>query len=1118
LTHECTINIFQANLWSLSAWIILFIFIDGLAFLCFSSAVLALTPHVKPGIYRRLDWKFVHIWFRLWLFNNWMSYPLATTLFANMMYRSAGARISLDCRKTKPGWWWGLPEMVTIEDECFSGDGACFGYPQIVRGFVIVERTTIKKRCLIGNGAVVEPGTTLPEKSTVGVNSIAPRNAPGGCAWLGSPPVGVPGMQSCAQGSWPWPSGAIHMQKWFFDVLMLVCLVLATIPVMLLCPVLVVRLGLTSHGTINIQSSASIFAPVLLFVSTTAFTTALTLLICVVMFPERLAMAWRRDETKVAPYWSSFCIRWDTSHLLLYGLQVIDHCFTGTEVQNVILRLMGARIGKNAIITQIPLVNDPEFVEIGDDCVVEDEAWLRSHTFEKFQLNLGRIKIEPRCSISSGSAVMALARIDKDSELMPGTVAVRGQELVGEGKVYVGMPARLASHKNFHKRFQSLPVSSAQKCGSHPDASVAVTNQNQQLPSAHLDCADGIDTINNTNHQETRGARAVHRILEFMAEKLPQRPAVEDAVGVITTYAELNGLANRLARYLINWRRKNNGKGLEGAVIALRFERGDVIPYASMAAVMKAGGAFCFIEPCWPADHAYFILQNSGAIACLVHQSPRSRSMYEPWPEQLTNQGIDAQQDFINLSDILGTLPQESSNLRLPVADGDLCYIMYTSGTTGRPKGVCVDHAPLWNLIMQERKLWHCCKPTDRVLQHGSFAFDMSLEEIWTLGFASGTCLVVATDPMVRAGPDFVEWLHKKRVSVAITVPTVLASILTASTDDSSSKVELDVHWLGVTGEACPKRLVDAFLTKTVQVGSGSRQMWNAYGPTEAVCSCTSGQLHVGETVTIGKAIPTYLCDITRHPETLDVPKEGSDGPGELLVGGPSLARGYLGLPKLTEEKFIMHDVLGRVYRTGDVVVRNAAGDLECLGRRDTQVKVRGQRIELEGLEACLGEAPFIDSCAFFVEGEIMQAVIVPTSSQDAEGLLGKVRDFLRDRVIPGALPQRVHMLDKMPFTSTGKLDRSKIQNWLHGKTAADQESSAQPSPPEDKFQNRPPENEESSAQSNTSYTDTWNIEPLDFEQQKKLEGVSMSDLIKSLNVLSAEIKGMHRMELCAPY
>jgi acyl-coenzyme A synthetase/AMP-(fatty) acid ligase len=256
-----------------------------------------------------------------------------------------------------------------------------------------------------------------------------------------------------------------------------------------------------------------------------------------------------------------------------------------------------------------------------------------------------------------------------------------------------------------------------------------------------------------------------------------------------------------------------------------------------------------------------------------------------------------------------------------------------------------------------------------------------------------------------------------------------------------------------VTGEPCPMPLVTEW-------SRPSRPLWNLYGPTESTCSCTYGKLLPGQPVDIGVPIPSYACEIV-DPDTLRPVSSDSAGggmAGELIVCGVSVVRGYLNRPEKTAAQFVQLPDGRRAYRTGDRARRTERGTIELLGRFDAQVKIRGQRVELEGLEAVLASAPFVWQCLFSLDKAtgLLHAVVVPQhvaacdddNAEPADGgggaepqatialTLGKIREHMQGRVPPYCQPQCLHVWDiaaggGFPTTSSGKCDRTAVNLWL---------------------------------------------------------------------------------------
>lgn len=341
-----------------------------------------------------------------------------------------------------------------------------------------------------------------------------------------------------------------------------------------------------------------------------------------------------------------------------------------------------------------------------------------------------------------------------------------------------------------------------------------------------------------------------------------------------------------------------------------------------------------------------------------------------------------------------------------------LAYAIYTSGTTGKPKGVLVEHRGAVNLIAQGVERFGL-RPGDRCAQGSSPAYDSSVEETW-LALASGATVVPLDDETVRLGPDLVAWLRRERVSVFCPPPTLLRAM-----DVRSPRAELpDLRLCYVGGEALPQDLADLW----------GAELWleNGYGPTECTVTVTRGRVHPCRPVTIGQPVPPHVAWILGEDG-----RPAPDGAaGELCIAGPGLARGYLGLPELTEQRFPTLPEIGRVYRTGDLVTRGPDGELSYHGRIDAQVKVRGYRIELEAIESALARCEGVREVACTAQDEggekALAAHVVaadPSRPPDVDALAAAVRASLPDYMTP----RRFAFAATLPRTVGGKIDRRRL-------------------------------------------------------------------------------------------
>jgi non-ribosomal peptide synthetase-like protein len=505
----------------------------------------------------------------------------------------------------------------------------------------------------------------------------------------------------------------------------------------------------------------------------------------------------------------------------------------------------------------------------------------------------------------------------------------------------------------------------------------------------------------NDNGQPNDEPFLLHHYFERAAERWPDRIALEIPPGTARlerrrlTYAQLASRADTLARDLRDF-------AAEDRVVAILLPRSTEYLYISQLAVLKAGAAYTCIDPASPDQQVADILDDSGAVMLLTDDAGARRVAH-------SGLAVDRILDAAELSKHLDTL-EALPPARLTA--NSLAYLIYTSGTTGRSKGVMIEHGAISNLVASDIEEFGF-SPVDRVAQNSSCAYDSSVEEIW-LAFAAGATLVVVDDEAVRLGPDLVPWLRRERISVFCPPPTLLRA--TGCADPEAALPALSFVYVG--GEALPKDIADRW--------AKGRRLVNGYGPTE--CSVTSlrDRIREGEPITIGRPIRGLQAwALNDSLEEVAVEERG-----ELCIGGIGLARGYLNRPELTAEKFPQHPRLGRVYRTGDLVHRASDGRFFYHGRIDSQVKLRGYRIELEAIESRLAECVGVRQAACRVQGDGAQQTLVGFIVPE-DGLETLSSDDLKAsllRMLPAYMvPSRFAMLSSLPVTVAGKLNRNEL-------------------------------------------------------------------------------------------
>ncbi len=461
------------------------------------------------------------------------------------------------------------------------------------------------------------------------------------------------------------------------------------------------------------------------------------------------------------------------------------------------------------------------------------------------------------------------------------------------------------------------------------------------------------------------------------------------------TYAQLDGRAKILAREL--------ALTLAGeSIVPLLLGRDSIHLLPSQIAAMYAGGAYCCLDPTLPDERLAFMLSDCEAKVLVTEAShvDRARSLVS-----------DATQVVVMEDTLASPLQQEAHELPAWVGPQSLAYVIYTSGTTGRPKGVLVEHGSIANLVATDVERFSLT-PRDRVAQGSSPSYDSSVEEIW-LALSVGATVVVLDAETTRLGPDLIDWLRRERISVFCPPPTLLR----ASGCSDPGRHLPDMKLLYVGGEP-----LDATIAAT-----WGEPFWleNGYGPTECTVTSLRCRVEPHEPISIGEpvaGIEAFVLD--EEGQVL-----GRGHPGELCLSGIGLARGYLNLPEETASRFPKHPQLGRIYRTGDLAVQEPNGQFTCFGRVDSQVKIRGHRIELEEVDSHLVRCSGIREAACKVQKQngtsMLVAWLVPEGNKLPAG--GALRDELALHLPTHMIPSRFDFMSELPKSVGGKLDRKSL-------------------------------------------------------------------------------------------
>ena len=527
----------------------------------------------------------------------------------------------------------------------------------------------------------------------------------------------------------------------------------------------------------------------------------------------------------------------------------------------------------------------------------------------------------------------------------------------------------------------------------------AVTNPDQPLSELPLLTAEERQQIleqwNST--ESTYPQACIHELFELQVERSPDATAVTFGDSHLT-YRELNQRANQLAWYL-----QKRGVGPDVAV-GLCIDRGLEMVIALLG-ILKAGGAYVPLDSRLPDERLAFMLSDVQPLLVVTKQSSR-RELFGKDPVILdTSWEVIAQETKAN--------PNKRSGPH------SLAYIMYTSGSTGKPKGVPIEHRSVVNLLHSMQRAVDLTRE-NVLLAVTTLSFDIAGLEIY-LPLISGARLTIAGADEVVDGHRLRDLITECGATVVQATPATWRLLIEAGWQGSSNLKLL------CGGETLPPELANDLIVR-------ANSVWNVYGPTETTIWSSIHRVtgHEQGPIPIGRPIANtsiYIVDSHRNPVPVNVT-------GEIYIGGDGLARGYLNRPELTVERFVANwlapDRSPRLYRTGDLGRFRSNGEIEYLGRVDSQIKLRGLRIELGEIESVLSAHAEVGQGVVMVSGEGEQQklaayLVINEEQGKAAPSAGELRRYLRTKLPEHMVPASYWRVEALPLLPSGKVNRSAL-------------------------------------------------------------------------------------------
>jgi amino acid adenylation domain-containing protein/non-ribosomal peptide synthase protein (TIGR01720 family) len=497
--------------------------------------------------------------------------------------------------------------------------------------------------------------------------------------------------------------------------------------------------------------------------------------------------------------------------------------------------------------------------------------------------------------------------------------------------------------------------------------------------------------------------RCLHQLFQEQVAQTPNAIAVTFQDKSLT-YAELNTRSNHLAHHLQQF-----GIGSD-SLVGLYVNRSlDML--VGLLGILKAGGAYVPLDPSHPPDRLAWILTDLQAEIVITQQSLADK--------------LSTSAQIICLDRDWDTIAQSSSENPVSATNPDhLAYVIYTSGSTGKPKGTLIPHRGLVNYLTWATQAYEVAQGTGTIV-HSSLAFDLTITSLLSPLLVGRTVELLPSDPSIETLSQALS--QRTNLSLVKITPAHLELLNQTLANTSIQKRS---RALIIGGEALLGTTIQFW-----QTAAPDTRLVNEYGPTETVVGCCVYTVSPGESISgavpIGQPIANtqlYVLDVNLQPVPIGVV-------GELFIGGVGLARGYLNRPDLTAEKFVPHpfsDQPGeRLYRTGDLARYRSDGTLEYLGRIDTQVKIKGFRVELSEVEATLSQHPAVRESVVVVRTEQGRSQLVAylVCHSNSQAVQQELRGFLRARLPEPMVPSQIVVLPALPLTTNGKVDRAALPN-----------------------------------------------------------------------------------------